>query len=174
MFTETAKDENAKDRLKLHRLVDGGYADNSGTKTLLLVLKPTPQSRLVNIDGNPPEGDCKALLAKAGEADDQPPMITAVGALLKARIAHANRAVDEFKTAVSWRAVDLVLDLEKTISESDPKLRCEKLGRLHPPPLGWYMSASAARDMAKSVAVSKQMLCEALGDACIPRGDAQN
>jgi hypothetical protein len=28
--------------------------------------------------------------------------------------------------------------------------------------------------MGKSVAVGKEMLCEALGTACIPRGDAQN
>jgi hypothetical protein len=171
---EDATNENAKGKVKLHRLVDGGYADNSGTKTLLLALVPTAETRLVNIDGNPPEGDCKALTARAGEADDKPPMITAVGALLHARIAHAKRAVEEFKSAVSWRAVDVVLDLEKTISGNDPKERCEKLGRLHPPPLGWYMSASAARDMGKSVAVGKEMLCEALGAACIPRGDAQN
>jgi hypothetical protein len=70
--------------------------------------------------------------------------------------------------------VDIVLDLEKTISESDPKLRCEKLGRLHPPPLGWYMSASAASDMAKSVAIGRETLCEALGDACIAKAEAQN
>ncbi|HEY0859279.1 MAG TPA: hypothetical protein VGE16_19580, partial [Albitalea sp.] len=147
------------------RLVDGGYADNSGTTTLLRVVlddKPhgSAQPRLINIDGNPPgESECV-------RETDKPPILTAVRALLQARTAHADLAVQQFKQAVPGRSVDVVLDLEKTLTDPAQGERCEQLRRAHQAPLGWYVSYNAAKTMAASVDHGALQICAVLGEAC--------
>lgn len=153
-------------RFGSQRLVDGGYGDNSGTTTLLRVLlddKPhgaaaTP--RLLNIDGNPPEE------SPCIKPADNPPILTALRALLQARSAHAALAVQQFKQAVQARSLDVTLDLEKTITDPNPGERCEQVRRAHHAPLGWYMSYNAAKTVAASVDHSAQQICATLGDAC--------
>lgn len=147
------------------RLVDGGYADNSGTTTLLRVLlddKPHGSAlpRLINIDGNPPgESECV-------RKTDKPPILTAVRALLQARTAHAALAVQQFRQTVGGRSLDVVLDLEKTLTDPAQGERCEQLRRAHQAPLGWYVSYTAAKTMAASVDHGALQICAVLGEAC--------
>lgn len=147
------------------RLVDGGYADNSGTTTLLRVLlddRPhgTALPRLVNIDGNPPdESPCL-------QPGANPPILTALRALLQARSAHAALAVQQFKQAVGAQSLDVTLDLEQTITDPARGDRCEQLRRAHHAPLGWYMSYNAAKAIAASVDHGARRICAALAEVC--------
>ncbi|HEY0857146.1 MAG TPA: hypothetical protein VGE16_08820 [Albitalea sp.] len=149
----------------MQRLVDGGYADNSGTTTLLRVLlddKPHGSAvpKLINIDGNPPsESEC---VRSAGK----PPILTAVRALLQARSAHASLAVQHFRQAIGGSSVDVVLDLEKTLTDPAQGEHCEQLRRAHQAPLGWYVSYTAAKTMAASVDHGALQICATLGEAC--------
>lgn len=150
------------------RLVDGGYADNSGSTTLLHALLDdasrgdTALPRLINIDGNPPEASaCSRPTAN-------PPILTALRALLQARGARAALAVQQFKQAVQARSLDVTLDLEKTITDPDQGDRCEQLRRADHAPLGWYMSYSAAKAIAASVEREAEQICATLGPACQP------
>ena len=163
----TAKQPN------LRRLVDGGYADNSGTATLLMVLTHEVSdtlnaARLINLDGNPPEAAPDAPL------DDKPPVLTALRALLQARSAHAELAVQQLRGRLqAGQVVDLSLDLNKALfdpAKGDPD---EQLRRARHAPLGWYMSYSAAQTMALSVADCAKRLCEALGSECQVRPPTQ-
>lgn len=146
----------------LRRLVDGGYADNSGTTTLLTALADgSDDARLINLNGNPRQPDSDAPLG------DQPPILTAVRALLQARSAHADLAVQQFSRRLSTgRVINLTLDLDKALfdpAKGDPD---EQLRRARQPPLGWYMSYGAAQTMALSVADSAKRLCDSLGSEC--------
>lgn len=151
------------------RVVDGGYADNSGTTTLLTALTEGVENpRLINLNGNPRDPDSDAPLG------DKPPILTAVRALLQARSAHADLAVQQFSRRLEeGRVVNLTLDLDKALfdpSKGDPN---EQLRRARQPPLGWYMSYSAAQTMALSVADSAKRLCGSLGSECLVRPPAQ-
>lgn len=153
-------------KLGAQRLVDGGYADNSGAITLLNALSEASAGgtaaprRLLNIDGNPPEH------SPCDKADGAPPILTALRALLQARSAHAALAVDQFKQATQVPSVNVALDLEKTIT--DPRLgeRCEQVRRAMHAPLGWYMSYGAAETIEASVKHGSGQICAVLGDAC--------
>lgn len=139
------------------RLVDGGYADNSGTTTLGRVARdldanPT-SSWLVNIDGNPPS---QSACHKTNETT---PVVTAVRALLEARAARAEYAVDEVDALLGPR-IDLQLDLEKAYA-LDPD-KCAKVQRAHAAPLGWYMSYGSASALEQSVLVSVGNMCDEL------------
>ena len=155
------------------RLVDGGYADNSGTTTLLKALMREPSgtiegARLINLDGNPPEEAPDAPLG------DKPPILTALRALLQVRTAHAELAVEEFRGRLRpGQVTSLSLDLNKALfdpAKGDPD---EQLRRARHAPLGWYMSYSAAQTMALSVADGAKRLCESLGSQCEVRPPAQ-
>jgi hypothetical protein len=151
------------------RVVDGGYADNSGATTLLTALADTDGSaRLINLNGNPREADADTPL------DSKPPVLTAVWALLQARTAHAYLAVQQFARRLGAdRVINLTLDLDKALfdpAKGDPD---EQLRRARQPPLGWYMSYGAAQTMALSVADSAKRLCDSLGSECQVRPPAQ-
>ena len=151
---------------KSQRLVDGGYADNSGSTTLLRVLRDeqaqgrTEAPWLLNIDANPPEdSDC-------GDAADNPPLLTALRALLQARSARAALAVNTFKQEKNVQAIDVTLDLEQAVPDANPSERCKRLRRANQAPLGWYMSYSAAKALAASADDGVQRICVALGRTC--------
>jgi hypothetical protein len=148
------------------RLVDGGYADNSGATTLLRALRDeqahagTAAPWLVNIDGNPPED----LLCRGQTLN--PPLLTALRALLQARSARAALAVNTLKDEKNVQALDVILNLEQTITGTDPRERCEQLRRVNQAPLGWYMSYGAAKTLAAAVDGGVQQICAALGRTC--------
>lgn len=155
-------------KLGAQRLVDGGYADNSGAITLLRVMlddKPhgsadTP--RLINIDGNPPQAS-RCL----PEGSGKPPILTAFRALLEARSAHAALAVQHFKQAVGERSLDVTLDLEKhNFIDANQGELCEQVRRANHAPLGWYLSYGAATTMEPSVMQGADQICASLGEVC--------
>jgi len=153
------------------RLIDGGYADNSGTTTLFDVFTgETPLHtagsvpRMVNIDGNPSEeSDCH-------KARGKPPILTAVGGLLNARVAHAVRAVERLDKRINTQRIDVKLDLEAAFADPtlSPQAVCEKVARAQQAPLGWYMSYEAAAVVAKSAAFGVRSVCASLGSQCRP------
>ena len=151
------------------RVVDGGYADNSGTTTLLTALEDgVENARLINLNGNPRDPDSDAPLG------DNPPILTALRALLQARSAHADLAVQQFSRRLGdGQVVNLTLDLDKALFDPDKGDPDEQLRRARQPPLGWYMSYSAAQTMALSVADSAKRLCGSLGSECQVRPPAQ-
>ena len=151
------------------RVVDGGYADNSGTTTLLTALADgVENARLINLNGNPRDPDSDAPLG------DKPPILTAVRALLQARSAHADLAGQQFSRRLGeGRVVNLTLDLDKALFDPNKGDPDEQLRRARQPPLGWYMSYSAAQTMALSVADSAKRLCGSLGSECQVRPPAQ-
>jgi len=138
------------------RLVDGGYADNSGTTTLKYAIEHSPigaiprESRvLIDIDGNPP--DESRCISTSG----RPPILTAVRGLLQARSAHAALAVEQIKSSLANPIVKAQLDLEAVFGvpaagDARNSPQCEKVRRSQQAPLGWYVSYGAARMMAKS------------------------
>jgi hypothetical protein len=163
-------------RLGSQRLVDGGYADNSGATTLREVFLDVQRNSavaepwLLNIDGNPPDQ------SKCTAPADNPPILTALRALLQARGAHALAAVEQFKQEKGIKpigdekggnAIDVNLDFEKTISDPNLEERCAQVRRAHQAPLGWYMSYSAARTIAASVDVGARSICGRLGLVCV-------
>jgi hypothetical protein len=154
---------------KASRLIDGGYADNSGTTTLFDVFSggtpphaPGAQPQLVNIDGNPSEeSECR-------KAKGQPPILTAARGLLQARTAHAARAVERMEKRTNTALIDLRLDLEAAFAEPNvsQEVLCEKVARAQQAPLGWYMSYEAAAMVAKSAEFGVGRACAALGLPC--------
>ena len=155
------------------RLVDGGYADNSGATTLA-GLRPTGRPWLVNVDGNPaPVAGCEK------EAQRRPPIITAVRGLLQARTAHADHALASLQgaadgevTASNGRAVNIVFDLARVYGVPVPGApeqtapACQQIARAQQPPLGWYMSYEAAVLLVHSARVGAMDLCQKLNLHC--------
>lgn len=149
------------------RLIDGGYADNSGTITLLDELRVHPQPStsagnvlLIDIDGNPPdESFCVTTHGKS-------PILTSVRGLLQARAAHATLAVKQFRERVD-KALLVQLNLEEVygVKSNDAKdsLACQKVRRAQQAPLGWYVSYGAAQSIAKSASLGVKRVSEAIG-----------
>jgi predicted acylesterase/phospholipase RssA len=153
------------------RLIDGGYADNSGTTTLFDVfVSGTPphdtgtQPRMINIDGNP---SADSVCEKQKEKKN-PPILTGVRGLLQARSAHASRAVERLEHQTNTLRIDVRLDLEAALA--DPKITqdavCAKVARAEQAPLGWYMSYEAAATVAKSAEFGVRGVCASLSMAC--------
>ncbi|MBC7954851.1 MAG: hypothetical protein H7Y33_03130 [Cytophagales bacterium] len=153
-------------KLGTQRLVDGGYADNSGTITLLSVMTQTPPphgtaaQRLLNIDGNPPDK------TECDKSTNTPPILTGLRALLQARSAHAALAVQQFQQATKATAVNVSLDLGKTVTDDRLGDRCEQVRRANHAPLGWYMSYAAAKTIEASVKAGTDQICAELGGVC--------
>jgi hypothetical protein len=171
-----------------HRLVDGGYADNSGTQTLLSeVIKSAKAAYgenivLLDINGNPPDPDPKSIQPAdaQGKDDDAQPKLsslaTAVLALLQARSAHAENAVvmlgkelPECKKAAGGAAcpTPIQLSLERVrdvqcgnSTSNDNKLTCQQVEKARTAPLGWYTGAGASRLVAKSSWDGANKACE--------------
>lgn len=158
------------------RLVDGGYADNSGATTLLRALRDkahgnAQQVWLLNIDGNQPaESLCVTTRGK-------PPVLTAVRALLQARSAHASLAVTRFVDAIKRDSQDseigIQFNLEKVygVKSRDDTEACEKVRRARQAPLGWYMSYGAAQTIADSAGFGVADICRTIRMDCaaLPR-----
>ncbi|HEX6720242.1 MAG TPA: hypothetical protein VF107_01670, partial [Burkholderiaceae bacterium] len=101
------------------RLVDGGYADNSGTTTLFdtFVAPANGQPRLINIDGNPsPDSQC-------AQDSGNPPLLTGVRGLLQARTAHASRAVERLGRRTEADVLTVQLDLALALSREPQRSR---------------------------------------------------
>ena len=153
------------------RLVDGGYADNSGTTTLfdVFALSGNTAPRVINIDGNPnPDSPCE----KDG---GNPPLLTGVRGLLQARTAHASRAVERLARRTEAPLVSVQLDLAEALSREPPRSRsggdidvCRRVARAQQAPLGWYMSYEAAAVVAKSAEFGVERICKTLQLQCEP------
>ncbi len=152
------------------RLVDGGYADNSGTTTLFdaFIAAANTQPRVINIDGNPnPDSPCE-------EHGGNPPLLTAVRGLLQARSAHAARAVERLARRTDAPLLSVQLDLAKAMSREPPRRSgrevdvCRRVARAQQAPLGWYMSYEAAAVVAKSAEFGVEDICNQLGLQCQP------
>jgi hypothetical protein len=154
------------------RLVDGGYADNSGTTTLKYAIEhstigatPKESRVLVDIDGNPPDE------SRCISTHGRPPVLTAVRGLLQARSAHAALAVEQIKSSLGKPIVKAQLDLEAVFGvpaagDVRDSPQCEKVRRSQQAPLGWYVSYGAARMMAKSAELA---VADMLKQLQIPR-----
>jgi hypothetical protein len=164
------------DDKKTARLVDGGYADNSGTTTLFDTFSPGPvphalsaKPRLINIDGNPnPDSPC------AKEDSGNPPILTAVRGLLQARTAHASRAVERLEKRTNTELIPVQLDLAEALKERRSRSGreidvCKRVARAQQAPLGWYMSYEAAAAVAKSAEFGVDRICKTLEFKCQPQ-----
>lgn len=149
------------------RLVDGGYADNSGATTLLGV-SPRGVPLAVNIDGNPsPVKRCTA------EKDGHPPIVTAVLGLLRARSAHADQALARLQQSFAGdnnqleNRLNIGLDLERVYrGTGQAEASCARIKRAQQPPLGWYMSYEAAVLLVRSSRHGAEDLCKQLKLTC--------
>lgn len=145
------------------RLVDGGYADNSGATTLLGI-RHSGALLSVNIDGNPaPVKDCMK------EQDSYPPTVTAVLGLLRARSAHADQALARLREPLAGKDdyIDIRFDLARVFGAPGQKTSpCERIRRAQKPPLGWYMSYEAAVLLVHSSRVGALDLCAKLQLSC--------
>jgi hypothetical protein len=117
---------------------------------------------MINIDGNPSEqSECHKAKGKS-------PILTGVGGLLQARVAHAARAVERLENRTNAPRIDVRLDLEAAFA--DPKASqdavCAKVARAQQAPLGWYMSYEAAAMVAKSAAFGVRRVCASLSLQC--------
>lgn len=150
------------------RLIDGGYADNSGTTTLLHAFQARPLAAsgqtpvFIDIDGNPP--DESICYSTSGT----PPLLTGVRGLLQARAAHATLAVKHLSEAMHMAPLLVRIDLEQVYGVlPGPQARdspaCEKVRRAQQAPLGWYVSYGAATTIALSAQFGVDRVIAALG-----------
>ncbi|WP_321936272.1 hypothetical protein [Paraburkholderia sp. J8-2] len=170
-----------------HRLVDGGYADNSGGQTLAehmpnFASGADTRPFLLDINGNPPDAQdasfaklvCKQKAVKTSHVP------TSVLALLSARSAHALDS--EERLAQSSRNCQgptdclnpVQINLEKVygiVTSDDP--RCEEIESTHMAPLGWYTSQASATLIRRSSSAVIGDVCQGAGIAgcVVPRDE---
>ncbi|BAO91508.1 patatin-like phospholipase family protein [Caballeronia cordobensis] len=169
-----------------HRLVDGGYADNSGAQTLSNELgrvngKSLSDVTLIDIDGNPP-----AVFTVRNSGQDHPceggkqsAIPTALLALLQARSAHAEQAVKRLPEALPactsstdnahcLEPVRLSAALEENETLSVER-QCAELKRARTAPLGWYTGNETAATVALAAYKTTGDLCLRAGvkEVCI-------
>jgi hypothetical protein len=172
-----------------HRLVDGGYADNSGAQTLRDQLERVNRRdwskvALIDIDGNPP---AVFTVRNSGqdyqcEGDKQSVIPTALLALLQARSAHADQAVmrlaDELPACTdSTDSTDKTHCLQpvrlSAALDDNEKLsverQCDQLKRARTAPLGWYTGNETAATVAEAAYRTADDLCRRAGlkEPCI-------
>lgn len=149
----------------LARLIDGGYADNSGTTTLFD--EAAMGLRLVDIDGNHPHSRslCKDELKNEPE---RPPLLTAVRGLLQARTAHAESAVERLAGRRDAQRIGVQFNLVEVLEQKGHSraAACLKVKRAQQAPLGWYLSYGAASVMATSARLGVERICDQLSIAC--------
>jgi hypothetical protein len=159
---------------KSMRLVDGGYADNSGGETLRYQMdrNALKQGSLLEIDGNPPEEG-----TLCGGPPRETPVPTPVEALLLSRSAHASLAAQQVRDLVpdcadnaykgqncTYRAR---LDLKKRFGVTHDNLEnCARVHDAQVPPLGWYTGFGASDLIETSVAMQVPSICRQAGLEC--------
>jgi hypothetical protein len=165
-----------------HRLVDGGYADNSGGQTLLDHAPDLGGDRdtrpfLLDINGNPPDAQETAFtkLVCAQEDVKTSHVPTSVLALLSARSAHALDAEKRLAQVTRncrpeqdpkdcLHPVQINLERVYGIEKSgDP--HCEEIKTTHMAPLGWYASRASAMLIRRSSGVVIGDVCQRAGIA---------
>lgn len=153
------------------RLVDGGYADNSGAQTLSEQIQSKPDSlKLIDIDGNPPApfGDPSTVDADCGEKNMVSPVPTALLALLQARSAHAQNAANQLARhmpaceALPSGTSCVYMAIFDPIHADNTKLnRCKRVHQARIAPLGWYVGTASAYWIAKSAQQAALNVCTA-------------
>jgi hypothetical protein len=165
-----------------HRLVDGGYVDNSGGQTLgehASNLAPGGDTRpiLLDINGNPPDEQETSFMKLVCVSDDlkSSHVPTSVLALLSARSAHALNSEERLapltgncrKGQHTQECLNPVqINLEKVYGiekRGDP--RCEEIKTTHMAPLGWYASRASATLIRRSSGVVVADVCQRAGIA---------
>lgn len=149
-----------------YKLVDGGYADNSGAETLRTTGSQAGDAskHWINIDGNPPAVDCPTL-EKAKTAE----VWSGLNALFAVREAQAGLAVSRLKTTLEDIHVNIDLNKAFSHSISDADHRCEFIHRLRSAPLGWYLTKKSAGDMHIAISEQANWICEKLKPLCVAK-----
>ncbi|EKS70258.1 MULTISPECIES: hypothetical protein [unclassified Caballeronia] len=157
-------------------LVDGGYADDSGGQTLRYQVGEDKlrdsDSRLLEIDGNPPEHG-----KFCGLSSHESVIPVAVEALLLSRSARASLASQQLIDIVPPCSADAqnsgrcslqaTLDLEQVfkVTKHD-KTQCARVHQAQVPPLGWYTGSRAAALIMKSVTMQVPSICRLVNLEC--------
>ncbi|MET3140252.1 putative acylesterase/phospholipase RssA, partial [Undibacterium sp. GrIS 1.2] len=146
-----------------YKLVDGGYADNSGAETLRATGNEISDAHKnwINIDGNPPVDYCPTL-EKAKKRE----VWSGLNALFAIREAQAGLAVGRLESILKDTYVDIDLDQAFSNTISDKNYRCEFIHRMRSAPLGWYLTKKTAGNMDISVMTNANKICEKLKPIC--------
>lgn len=150
----------------MRRLIDGGYADNSGAATLADHTESLVDKLWISIDGNPSLGTCSSIADTASA----PPIWSGLSALLNVRASQADIAVVGLQKkhpgvqSLSRLTFDLDAAFAQTIS--DKKTRCNQVRKFHTPPLGWYMTVHSMDSVNLSIAHSTSKACERMKTIC--------
>ncbi|WP_342616741.1 hypothetical protein [Rhodoferax sp. GW822-FHT02A01] len=149
------------------QLVDGGYYDNSGAEALTEYVPNVPDTKWLNINGNPPEDECASL-----DGLPSSPKLSAIAALLASRKGHASEAEDRLKDLVKKSGgsepVMLTLSLDEAFNRTilDRQQRCAFVRTLRSAPLGWYMTRTTAEAMNTPILSAASKVCQALSPLC--------
>lgn len=162
------------------RLVDGGYADNSGARTLLAQVvgstsKDVPDRDdlvMLNINGNPPEagiGKTESTCAKVA-ANTESSIPTALLALLQARAARADDAIHELANALPACEPGAAVgpaciapfqigpEPDRTAGRQTDQ-NCDQIENTRAIPLGWYTGPGASQLVAQSAKAKVHDVC---------------
>jgi hypothetical protein len=166
-----------------HRLVDGGYADNSGARTLNAQVlgnrsdtyTPVDDLVLLDIDGNPPEPGASKIAPRCIKPTDaaESTIPTALLALLQARAARAKEAVNELEQALPACGKQPCLPIQIGPAPSHAKANdrhddpaCDQIENERTIPLGWYTGPGTSQLMALSSKARVQEVCALAGVSC--------
>lgn len=144
-------------------LVDGGYVDNSGADTLANHLT-TESKTWLDLDGNPNESECKEVVESGTWLH-----WTGVGALLAARSAQADSAVDRLaRTANHPDLVPLRLSLKQALKSAikDETALCKAVLQRRSAPLGWYFAVITGEHMHPTITDAASTVCKRLPGLC--------
>lgn len=147
------------------RMIDGGYADNSGAATLADQVRDQTVHIWLDIDGNPTTGTC----GESATADRGFRVWSGLEALLEVRTAQAQIAVDRFiRTRPEILHLPIGVDLDEALKDViiDPVSRCNQVRRSHNAPLGWYMTQSSIESMSLPLTNGAAKACRAMAPLC--------
>ena len=147
------------------RLIDGGYADNSGAGTLADQVRDKTVHLWLDIDGNPTTGTC----GESATADRSFRVWSGLEALLEVRTAQAQIAVDRFtRTRPGLLLLRSGVDLDDALKDVviDSVSRCNQVRRSHNAPLGWYMTHASIESMSLPLTNAAAKACKAMAPLC--------
>ncbi|CAD6514460.1 hypothetical protein ACFQ3P_04620 [Paraburkholderia sabiae] len=168
-----------REKVLPRRLVDGGYADNSGAQTLLdesrLWDTGSAPKVMLDINGNPPEAADDPYVTRVCRHKQPAPshVPTSLLALLSARSAHALDGVVRLSRQIGLCAPGeasqaclhpVQFDLEKVygvVTADDP--HCDEVRNAQLAPLGWYTSSASSVMLRRSSDITVQQVCDLAG-----------
>jgi hypothetical protein len=165
---------------KAFRLVDGGYADNSGARTLYAQVLAKAKDDypnvgdlvLLDIDGNPPEPSASDIAKQChkSKGDTESSIPTALLALLQARAARAKDAVNELANGLpGCKSLSCLSPVQISAAPSQAQTQpngrhddpaCDQIENERTIPLGWYTGPGTSQLMAVSSKAKVQQVCK--------------